>query len=110
MTEPNAATVADEINASQTVIDRAAGMLRAAGDPARLRILELLLNGELQVSDLAEHTQSEMSTTSQRMRVLLQQQLVARRRDGREVYYRLADEHVQTLVRNVIEHADPSHS
>lgn len=104
--------VADDtsVGAPQLVIDRAAGMLRAAGDPARLRILELLLGGELQVSDLARLTESEMSTTSQRMRVLLQERLVVRRRDGRDMHYRLADEHVETLIRNVIEHADPSHT
>lgn len=93
---------------SQSVIDRAAGMLRAGGDPARLRILELLLTGEHQVSEIAELTRSEMSTTSQRLRILLQENLVARRRDGRDIYYRLADSHVKTLIRNVLDHADPT--
>ncbi len=82
-------------------------MLHAGGDPERLRILELLLAGERQVSDIAEITQAEMSTTSQRLRVLLKEDLVARRRDGRDMYYRLADAHVETLIRNVLEHADP---
>ncbi len=85
-------------------------MLRAGGDPARLRILELLLTGEHQVSDIAEMTASEMSTTSQRLRILLQENLVARRRDGRDMYYRLADGHVKTLIKNVLDHADPHHS
>ena len=82
-------------------------MLRAGGDPARLRILELLLSGEHQVSEIAELTNAEMSTTSQRLRVLLQEDLVARRRDGRDMFYRLADAHVETLIRNVLDHADP---
>ena len=92
----------------QAVIDRAAGMLRAGGDPARLRILELLLSGELQVSEIAELTEAEMSTTSHRLHVLLSQNLVARRREGREMFYRLADAHVQKLIRNVLDHADPA--
>ncbi len=95
---------------AQDILDRAAGMLHAAGDPARLRILELLLSGEHQVSEIAEMTQAEMSTTSQRLRVLLKEDLVARRRDGRDMYYRLADCHVETLVRNVLDHADPESS
>ena len=95
---------------SQDILDRAAGMLHAAGDPARLRILELLLSGERQVSEIAEMTQAEMSTTSQRLRILLKEDLVARRRDGRDMYYRLADAHVETLVRNALEHADPNSS
>ena len=84
-------------------------MLRAAGEPARLRILELLLTGEHQVSEIAELTDAEMSTTSQRLRILLQEDLVARRRDGRDMYYRLADEHVKTLIKNALDHADPMH-
>ena len=83
-------------------------MLRAGGDPARLQILDLLLSGEHQVSEIAEMTDAEMSTTSQRLRVLLTENLVKRRREGRDMYYRLADAHVETLVRNVLEHADPA--
>lgn len=93
---------------SQTVLDRAAGMLRAGGDPERLRILDLLLAGERQVSEIAELTQAEMSTTSQRLRILLKENLLKRRREGRDMFYRLADAHVETLVRNVLDHADPA--
>ena len=83
-------------------------MLRAGGDPARLRILELLLSGERQVSEIAELTEAEMSTTSQRLRILLNEDLLKRRREGRDMFYRLADCHVETLVRNVLDHADPT--
>ena len=80
-------------------------MLRAGGDPERLRILELLLSGEHQVSDIAASTEAEMSTTSQRLKTLLQEELVSRRRAGRDIFYRLTDSHVETLIRNVIDHA-----
>ena len=96
--------------ASQAMIERAAGMLRAGGDPGRLRILELLISGEHQVSEIAAHTDAELSTTSQRLKVLLNEDLVVRRRDGRDMFYRLADSHVETLIRNVIDHADPNSS
>ena len=101
---------ASESRASEAVLERAAGMLRAGGDPARLSILELLLSGEHQVSDIAEQTDAELSTTSQRLRVLLKEDLVARRRQGRDMFYRLTDSHVETLIRNVLEHADPNSS
>ncbi len=91
--------------APQAVIERAAGMLRAGGDPERLRILELLLGGERQVSEIAKLTQAEMSTTSQRLKTLLQEELLKRRRQGRDIFYRLSDTHVETLVKNVIDHA-----
>ena len=58
-------------------------MLRAAGDPERLRILELLLSGEHQVSEIAALTEAGMSTVSQRLRILLKEELVRRRREGR---------------------------
>lgn len=83
-------------------------MLRAGGDPARLEILDLLQAGEHQVSEIAELTAAEMSTTSQRLRILLNENLVKRRRDGRDMFYRLADAHVETLLRNVLDHADPA--
>ena len=98
------------VYSDQSVIDRAAGMLRAGGDPERLRILELLLQGECQVSEIAKLTNAEMSTTSQRLRFLLQENLVARRRSGRDMFYRLTDSHVETLIRNVLDHADPTSS
>ena len=49
-----------------------------------------------------------MSTTSQRLRILLTENLLKRRRDGRDMFYRLADSHVETLVLNTLEHADPT--
>ena len=83
-------------------------MLRAGGDPERLRILELLLDaGELQVSVIAQSTGAEMSTTSQRLKMLLGEKLLKRRRAGRELFYRLADRHVESILRNVLDHADP---
>ena len=96
--------------APESVLERAAGMLRAGGDPSRLRILELLLSGERQVSEIADLTGAEMSTTSQRLRVLLKENLVSRRRNGKEMFYRLTDAHVETLIRNVLDHADPDES
>ena len=108
MAPPSRAPKANRARTTRAVIERAAGMLRAGGDPARLRILELLLSGEHQVSEIAELTNAEMSTTSQRLRVLLKEDLVARRRNGRDMFYRLTDAHVETLIRNVLDHADPA--
>ncbi len=68
------------------------------------------ISGEHQVSEIAELTNAEMSTTSQRLRVLLNEDLVARRRNGRDMFYRLTDAHAETLIRNVLDHADPNAS
>ncbi len=87
------------------VLERAAAIFHAAGDPGRLRILHCLLCEEHCVSDLAAEMGDAMSTISQRLKVLRAQRLVTRRRDGKHIYYGLADDHVAELVRSAIEHA-----
>jgi len=92
--------------ADAMVAERAASIFRAMGDPERLRLLErLALGGEHCVSELAELTDAGMSTVSQRLRLLRAERLVARRRDGKHIYYDLADEHVGELLRAALEHA-----
>lgn len=88
----------------------AAAMFRVLGDPARLRLLELLAHGERCVSEIAGHTHDEISTVSQRLKVLRAENLITRRRQGKHIYYGLADEHVIDLIRNALEHASHTHS
>lgn len=89
----------------EAALERAAGLFRAAGEPSRLRLLELLAQGELCVSEVASITGEELSTISQRLRVLRAEHLVSRRRDGKHIYYALADEHVAALLSAVLAHA-----
>ena len=85
--------------------DAAAGLFRAAGDPERLRLLHQLSGGERCVSDLAASAGVTMSTVSQRLRVLRAEGMVTRRRAGKHMYYRIADDHVADLIRNALDHA-----
>jgi DNA-binding transcriptional ArsR family regulator len=87
-----------------SALARAAGLFRAAGDPERLRLLELLSQGELCVSEVSALTHEELSTVSQRLRVLRAEHLVTRRREGKHVFYALADGHVADLLRAVLAH------
>lgn len=84
---------------------RAAGLFRALGDVERLRLLACLAEQEWCVSELAEAADATMSTISQRLRVLRQEGLVLRRREGKHMYYSVADQHVSELVSNAIAHA-----
>lgn len=84
---------------------RAANIFRALGDAARLRLLIMLQRGEMCVTDIAQQTREQISTVSQRLRLLRSERLVSHRREGKHVYYSLADEHVAHLVSNAIEHA-----
>lgn len=90
---------------SEVALERAASMFRALGDPARLRILEYLGQGERCVSDLAQQAQQEISTMSQRLKVLRNERLIERRRQGKHIYYYLADQHVVDLVNSALAHA-----
>jgi DNA-binding transcriptional ArsR family regulator len=81
-------------------------MFRAVGDEGRLRLMALLARGEACVTELAEATGDGLSTVSQRLRVLRVEGLVTRRRDGKHLYYALADDHVAQLILNALAHAE----
>ena len=84
---------------------RAAALFRAFGDPSRLRLLHVLAHDEWCVGELATHSGTKMSTLSQQLRVLYSERIVERRRDGKHIYYRLADDHVRELVSAALAHA-----
>lgn len=90
-------------------VERAVRLFRALGDEARLRTLDLLVPGEACVSEIAGTTNERVSTVSHRLRLLRSEGLVTRRREGRHIYYALADRHVLELVENALQHAAESH-
>jgi ArsR family transcriptional regulator, lead/cadmium/zinc/bismuth-responsive transcriptional repressor len=86
-------------------LETAAGLFRAIGDAPRLRLLALLGQGALCVTELAQAEGEKISTISQRLRVLRSEHLVVRKRRGKHVNYELADQHVIDLVLNALAHA-----
>jgi ArsR family transcriptional regulator len=90
------------------VLERAARIFRALGDGPRLQLLALLLKGEACVTDLALATGDNISTVSQRLRILRSERIVVTRRAGKHINYALADGHIAQLVLNVLGHADES--
>ena len=90
---------------SPEVIRASAAMFSALGDPGRLRLMELLFDGEHCVSELAEELNESLSTISQRLKVLYQARLLTKRRQGKHMYYALSDEHIIALLRNAFAHA-----
>lgn len=79
-------------------------LFKILGDPTRLRIIHLLMNGECCVGEIAENMQMGQSAISHQLRVLRQSRLVAFRKEGKAVWYRLNDEHVDILLRQGLEH------
>jgi ArsR family transcriptional regulator len=87
-------------------VRRAAELLQAIADPARLALVELISQGEVCVAELVSATGANESTVSQRLRTLRDRRVVATRREGKHIYYSLADDHVRELVDAVLDHVD----
>lgn len=88
-------------------IDEAQRMAEFFGvlaDPSRLRLLSCLAKQELCVCDLAASLKISESGVSHQLRLLRTLRLVKHRKEGRNVYYSLADSHVINLYREVAEH------
>lgn len=85
-------------------IDRLALLFKALADRSRIRILMALEQAEMCVCDLAAFLGVSESAVSHQLRMLRHMALVANRREGPVLYYRLADAHVSHLVRVALEH------
>jgi ArsR family transcriptional regulator, lead/cadmium/zinc/bismuth-responsive transcriptional repressor len=87
---------------------RVASLFAVLGDPTRLQVVYALLNaptGELCVYDLAAGLGRDDTTISHQLRVLRNLQIVAMRKVGRVVYYRLIDDHIRLLLELGLTHA-----
>ncbi len=85
-----------------------ADLFAVLADPTRLQVLYALLHastGELCVHDLAAGMGRDDTTISHQLRVLRNQRIVAMRKEGRVVYYRLVDKHIRQLLNVGLSHA-----
>ncbi len=89
---------------AEAVIGAMAESFKALADPTRLRILALLLEDERGVTDLAEHLAVSQSAVSHQLRILRTLDIVRYRKEGREVFYHLADDHVRDILARTLEH------
>lgn len=81
-----------------------ADIFKVLGDPTRLRILHALMAGEMCVQDIAVAIDASQSAVSHQLRILRDARLLQNRRDGKVIWYSLADNHVFTLVATGLEH------
>ena len=87
--------------ASDELLNRIADVLKAMADPTRLKILHCLHSGERCVSDILEVVGGSQANVSKHLSVLKRAGLVDCRRAGLNVFYRIIDEGVFTICRNV---------
>jgi len=78
-------------------VERVAARFRALGEPARLRILQALCDGERCVTDLVDDTDLNQANLSRHLQLLSAMGLVTRRKEGLFVYYALADADVMRM-------------
>ncbi|NPV28002.1 MAG: winged helix-turn-helix transcriptional regulator [Firmicutes bacterium] len=81
-----------------------AEIFKTLGDPTRIKLLFALMSKELCVCDLAAVIGVSESAVSHHLRLLRTQKLVKFRRDGKVLYYSLADQHVEKLFAQGLEH------
>jgi ArsR family transcriptional regulator, zinc-responsive transcriptional repressor len=83
-----------------------ADLFSALSDPTRLQILSLLLETEHTVGAIAEQVELTDSGVSHQLSRLRLQHIVRARKEGRQVYYRLDDEHVAGLIQQSLKHVE----
>ncbi|MEY8425019.1 metalloregulator ArsR/SmtB family transcription factor [Lachnospiraceae bacterium 38-14] len=81
-----------------------AELFKVFGDSTRIRILFVLFETEVCVCDLAQALNMTQSAISHQLRILKQNKLVKNRREGKSIFYSLADDHVRTIIAQGREH------
>ncbi len=83
-----------------------ADLFKVFGDSTRIKVLYLLFENEMCVHDIAQILNMTQSAISHQLRILKQNRLVKFRKEGKNVLYSLADEHVFTILHQGMEHVE----
>ncbi len=86
------------------IMDFIGELFKGFADPTRVHILYLLAEQELCVTDIAEAVEISQSAISHQLRILKQMHLIKFRREGKNIWYSLADDHVKTILQMGLEH------
>jgi DNA-binding transcriptional ArsR family regulator len=87
-------------------VDLAVEVFRMLADQTRVKLLWLLAGGEYSVNELASAAGSRQTGVSQHLAKLRMARLVASRRNGNQVFYRLESDHIRQLVQDALFHAE----
>ena len=86
------------------ILEQIAELFKGFADPTRVHILSLLAQQELCVTDIADAVALSQSAISHQLRMLKQMHLIKYRREGKNLLYSLADDHVKTILEMGLEH------
>ncbi len=98
--------IVNETMPEETELYDLAELFKVFGDSTRIRILFVLFEAEVCVCDLAEALHMTQSAISHQLRILKQNRLVKNRREGKSIFYSLADEHVRGIIALGREHIE----
>lgn len=98
--------IVNETMPQETELYDLAELFKVFGDSTRIRILFVLFEAEVCVCDLAEVLHMTQSAISHQLRILKQNKLVKSRREGKSIFYSLADSHVRTIIAQGREHIE----
>ena len=94
----------EQLSPNAELLDDLAELYKIFGDSTRIKILYTLFTEERGVGDIARLLGMTMSASSHQLRILKQARLVKPRREGKMVYYALADDHVRTIFAQGLDH------
>ena len=98
--------IVNETLPEETELYDLAELFKVFGDSTRIRILFVLFEAEVCVCDLAKVLNMTQSAISHQLRILKQNKLVKNRREGKSIFYSLADDHVRTIINQGREHIE----
>ena len=98
--------IVNETLPEETELYDLAELFKVFGDSTRIRILFVLFEAEVCVCDLAKVLNMTQSAISHQLRILKQNKMVKSRREGKSIFYSLADDHVRTIINQGRDHIE----
>ena len=98
-------SLSDQVPTEEELYDLAE-LFKVFGDSTRIKILYVLVESDMSVGDIAQALNMTQSSISHQLRVLKQSLLVRFRREGKNIVYSLADDHVHTIMSQGLEHLE----
>ncbi|MDO4173150.1 MAG: metalloregulator ArsR/SmtB family transcription factor [Eubacteriales bacterium] len=98
-------SMSDQVPTEEELYDLAE-LFKVFGDSTRIKILYVLVESDMSVGDIAQALNMTQSSISHQLRVLKQSRLVRFRREGKNIVYSLADDHVHTIMSQGLEHLE----
>ena len=98
-------SLSDQVPTEEELYDLSE-LFKVFGDSTRIKILYVLVESDMSVGDIAQALNMTQSSISHQLRVLKQSRLVRFRREGKNIVYSLADDHVHTIMSQGLEHLE----